>query len=165
MMYNYVPGPALFKDHPDMVQVIIILFVICNLLILALGNITSILFARFAALPKSWIGTAVIAFSLVGSYALNNSTFDMFVCVAAGVMGFFFQNGGFPMGPMVLALILGKMVESNLSRSLLLSKGSYAIFFTRSISVVLLLLTVMVLAGPKILEYIKEALKSRKARP
>jgi putative tricarboxylic transport membrane protein len=151
MMYNYVPGPLLFKEHPDMVQVIIILLVLCNFFILFLGNLSARLFAKFAGLPKSWISTAIICFSLTGSFALNNSAIDVLVCLIAGVIGFFFYKAEFPTGPMVLALILGRMVESNLSRSLLLSKGTYTIFLTRPVSLVLFILIILALFLPEIL--------------
>jgi putative tricarboxylic transport membrane protein len=137
--------------------VIIVLLVICNIFILFLGDLSARLFAKFAALPKSWISTAIICFSLTGSFALNSSAVDVLVCLIAGVLGFFFYKAEFPTGPMVLALILGKMVESNLSRSLLLSKGSYAIFVNRPVSLALFVLTMAALFVPEILKWKKHS--------
>jgi putative tricarboxylic transport membrane protein len=162
MMYNYVPGPLLFKDHADMVQVIVILLVLCNIFILFLGNLSSIIFAKFVSLPKSWISAAIICFSVTGSFALNNSAIDVLVCVISGIFGFFLYKADFPTGPMILALILGRMIESNLSRSLLLSKGSISIFFTRPVSLVLFILTVLALIMPGLIPHLRKY-KERKA--
>jgi putative tricarboxylic transport membrane protein len=152
MMYNYTPGPLLFQEHPDMIYAIIILLFLCNIFTLVVGNISGKLFAKFVSLPRSWIATTLIVFSLVGSYALNNSTVDVLVCGIAGVLGFFFYLAGFPVGPVVLALIMGRMIESNFFRSLLLSQGSYTIFVTRPVSLVLVILIILGLLLPVIIK-------------
>jgi putative tricarboxylic transport membrane protein len=97
----------------------------------------------------------LILFSLVGSYALNNSALDVLVCGIAGVLGFFFYRAAFPIGPIVLALILGRMIESNFFRSLLLSKGSYAIFVTKPVSLVLVILIILGLFLPVVVRRVK----------
>lgn len=152
MMYNYVPGPLLFKERPDMVMVIIILLFFCNIFILFLGNLSSKIFAKVITLPRSWISTAIIGFSLVGSFALQNNPFDVVVCFIFGVIGFLLIIAEVPTSPLILALILGRMIESNLSRSLLLSKGSYSVFFTRPISAILIVLIISSLTLPVILD-------------
>jgi len=162
MMYNYVPGPLLFKEHPDMVMVIIILLFVCNIFILFMGNLSSKVFAKFTTLPKSWISTAIIGFSLVGSFALQNNPFDVLVCFVSGLLGFILILAEVPTSPLVLALILGKMVESNLSRSLLLSKGSYMIFMTRPISAILIILILAALVVPIILDKLAKRKKQEK---
>lgn len=159
MMYNYTPGPLLFKDNPGMVHAIIIILILCNIFILLVGNISGRLFAKFVALPPSWISTTLIVFSLVGSYALNNSAVDVLVCGISGLLGFFFYKAEFPVGPIVLALILGRMMESNLFRSLLLSKGSYSIFVTRPVSLVLVIFIILGLFLPEIIKRAKRMKK------
>jgi putative tricarboxylic transport membrane protein len=156
MMYNYTPGPLLFHEHPGMIHVIIILLFMCNIFIFLVGNISGRLFSKFVALPRSWIATLLILFSLVGSYALNNNALDVLVCGIAGVLGFFFYRAGFPIGPIVLALILGRMIESNFFRSLLLSKGSYAIFVTKPISLALVILIILGLFVPMVMRRVRK---------
>ena len=152
MMYNFMPGPLLFKEQLGMVYSIIILLVVCNIFILLIGNFSSKLFAKFAALPKSWISTAIVCFSLTGSYALSNSVTDVVICSSAGILGFFFSKADFPSGPVILALILANMMESNLFRSLMLSKGSFSIFVTRPVSLVLLILIILALFMPEMIK-------------
>lgn len=164
MMYNYTPGPMMFKEHVDMIYVLFGLLIVCNILILLFGNLGSKLFAKFTKLPRSWISTTIIVFSMVGSYAIQNSVFDVFVCLVAGLVGFFLIKGDFPTGPIVLALILGEMVESNFIRSMMLPPGTYTTFFTRPISLVLIILTVLSLVGPAVLPKIFKAIKSRKTK-
>lgn len=160
MMYNYTPGPLLFSEHPDMVVILFGILVVCNVLILFTGNLGSKLFAQFTKLPRSWISVTIIVFSLVGSYAIQNSVFDVFVCLVAGLFGFLLARGDFPTGPIVLALILGEMVESNFIRSMMLPPGTYSTFFVRPISLTLIILTVLSLFGPGLFKLIKN--KKRK---
>ncbi|MCH3918062.1 MAG: tripartite tricarboxylate transporter permease [Spirochaetia bacterium] len=161
MMYNYTPGPLLFSEHIDMVWVIFILLFICNLFILVFGNVGSKLFVKFTKLPRSWISTTIIIFSLVGSYAIQNSVFDVIVCLCAGLFGFAMAKADFPSGPIVLALILGEMIESNFIRSMMLPQGTYLTFFIRPISLTLIILIILSLASPAILKVAKRE-KERK---
>lgn len=157
MMYNYTPGPLLFSEHPDMVIVLFGILIVCNIMILFTGNLGSKLFAQFTKLPRSWISVTIIIFSLVGSYAIQNSVFDVIVCLVAGLFGFLLARGDFPTGPIVLALILGEMVESNFIRTMMLPPGTYSTFFVRPISLVLIILTVLSLFGPSVIKRIKKA--------
>ena len=159
MMYNYSPGPLLFKEKPDMVLIIFLLLFICNIMILFLGNISSKLFAKFTQLPRSWISTSIILFSLVGSYAIQTSTFDVFVCLISGLFGFAMAKADFPSGPIVLALILGRMVESNFIRSMMLPPGTYMTFFSRPISLILIILTISSLFGQKLFKFALQKLQ------
>ena len=163
MMYNYTPGPLLFSEHKDMVIILFGLLVVCNILILLLGNLGSKIFSKFTKLPRAWISTTIIMFSLVGSYAIQNSVFDVFVCLVAGIFGFFLSKGGFPTGPIVLALILGEMVESNFVRSMMLPPGTYSTFFVRPISLVLIILTAVSLIGPAVIKLVKKSKERKEA--
>lgn len=156
MMYNYTPGPLLFVEHTDMVIIMFGILIVCNIMILLLGNLGSKLFTKFTKLAKSWITTSIIAFSLVGSYAIQNSTFDVFVCLISGIFGFFLSKGGFSSGPIVLALILGDMFESNFIRTMMLPPGTYLTFFARPVSLILIILTFLGLFSPSIMKLIKK---------
>ena len=140
-----------------MVIVLFGILIVCNIMILFTGNLGSKLFAQFTKLPRSWISVTIIIFSLVGSYAIQNSVFDVIVCLVAGLFGFLLARGDFPTGPIVLALILGEMVESNFIRTMMLPPGTYSTFFVRPISLVLIILTVLSLFGPSVIKRIKKA--------
>lgn len=95
---------------------------------------------------------------ILGSYALRNNMFDVGVMLLIAVIGYFFLKLEIPIAPIVLALILGPLAESNLRRSLLLSQGSASIFFTRPICIFFLLLAVLSLCWP----LLRKVLSNRK---
>ena len=90
----------------------------------------------------------IITISSVGIYATENNTFDMWIMLAFGILGYFMRKFDFPAAPVVLALVLGPMVEKSLRQSLSISHGSLAIFFNRPISAVLLFISFISLFVP-----------------
>lgn len=151
MMYGMQPGPTLFTDHVDFVYIIICLLFIANIIVLIVGVAGANLFSRILLIKKEIIWVAVILFSIVGAYALNNSFFDVWVMAISGVIGVIFRKLDFPLGPLILALILGPMAESNLRRSLSMSiDGTASFFFTRPLTVALLSLALISLFFPLI---------------
>lgn len=149
MMYGMEPGPKLFTDNIDFVYVIIGLLFIAHIFVIIIGLFGANLFSRIMLIKQQYIWIAVILFSSVGAFALNNSYFDVWVMVIAGVVGFLFRKMDYPLGPLILALILGPMAESNFRRSLLMATDeSYLIFLTRPISLTLLLLGILSLLYP-----------------
>ncbi len=88
------------------------------------------------------------ALCVVGTYALNNSLFDVGIMLIAGVVGYFMQKGGYPASPVVLALIMGPIAESNFRRALSLSGGSLDFLYTRPITLALLTLAAFTLLTP-----------------
>lgn len=157
MMYGMQPGPTLFTDHIDFVYIIISLLFIANIIVLIIGVAGANLFSRILLIKKEIIWAAVILFSIVGAYALNNSFFDVWVMAISGVIGVIFRKLDFPLGPLILALILGPMAESNLRRSLSMSvDGTAASIFTRPITMTLLALAVISLFYPLIKKLISK---------
>lgn len=157
MMYGMQPGPTLFTDHIDFVYIIISLLFIANIIVLIIGVAGANLFSRILLIKKEIIWAAVILFSIVGAYALNNSFFDVWVMAISGVIGVIFRKLDFPLGPLILALILGPMAESNLRRSLSMSvDGTAAFIFTRPITMTLLALAIISLFYPLIKKLISK---------
>lgn len=148
MMYGMQPGPSLFTDHSSFVYVIIGILFVANLLVLVFGLIGANLFSRIMLIRREIIWVSVILFSILGTYALNNSYFDVWVMAISGIVGLLFRKLDFPLGPLILALLLGKMAESNMRRSMALSDGSFLIFLTRPITITLLTLAILSLFLP-----------------
>jgi putative tricarboxylic transport membrane protein len=90
----------------------------------------------------------IITISVVGVYATDNNIFDMWIMLFFGVVGYLMRKMDYPAAPMVLALVLGPMVEMSLRQSLTISHGSIAIFFTRPISAVLTVIALLSLFAP-----------------
>jgi len=143
MMYGYTPGPLLFRDHMDMVIIIIALMFLAYLYISLVGFMGTVAFTKLLRLPRSWISLAIFCFSLVGAYALNNAALDVLVCFISGVLGFIFRRTGFPLGPVIVALILGPIAEENIIRALLLAGGDATVFITRPISLILIIASII----------------------
>lgn len=143
MMYGYVPGPLLFRDHMDIVIVIVALMFLAYVYISLIGFAGTAVFSKLLRLPRPWIALAVFCFSLVGSYALNNAALDVLICLIAGIIGFIFRRTGFPLGPVIIALILGPIAEENIIRALLLAGGNALVFITRPISLILIIASIV----------------------
>ncbi|WP_448521868.1 tripartite tricarboxylate transporter permease [Pseudothermotoga sp.] len=141
IIYGVQPGPIMFRDHASFVYMVITLMMLANVAFLAVGFFFSKILTKFLSLPQSFIWSTIIILSLVGSYAINNSAFDLMIVFLSGVLGFIFRLLDVPLGPIVLALILGPMAEANMRRALILSGGSFTTFFTRPISLILLILS------------------------
>lgn len=137
------PGPLLFTKNADVVYGLFASLFVGNILMLLIGLLGVRLFCRVVELPKRIIIPVIITLSMVGAYSMNNSIFDMWVCVAFGVIGYIMQKADVPSSPIILAVILGPMAESNLRRAVLMYEGSYSFLWTRPIAVVFLLLAVL----------------------
>jgi TctA family transporter len=95
--------------------------------------------------PYRWLFPAIVLFCAIGVYSTNNNTFDVWMVAAFGVIGYLFIKLGCEPAPLLLGFILGPMMEENLRRALLLSRGDWSVFVTRPISVGLLLAAVALL--------------------
>ncbi|WP_291986581.1 tripartite tricarboxylate transporter permease [Luteitalea sp.] len=150
LMHGLQPGPLLFRNRPDLVATIVALVFMASLVTLVWGLIGARILGKILKIRDQYLWATVLAVALGGSYALNQSTGDVWTAVTAGIFGFLLRQQGFPMGPLVLALILGPMAESNLRRALALSEGSLATFVTRPISLLFLVLAALTLLWPLI---------------
>ncbi|CAO3454784.1 Tripartite tricarboxylate transporter TctA family [Azospirillum argentinense] len=142
------PGPLLFKDHADLVFTLFAGMLVCYVMMLVVGLGSLRFMGRILQMPKSVLTPFILALCIVGTYAINNSLFDIWIMLAAGVVGYFMQKWDFPASPVVLALIMGPMAEANFRRALSLSGGSYDFLYTRPITAVLLTIAILTLMLP-----------------
>ena len=163
MMYGMQPGPKMFTDNQHFVVTIMLLMLISNALILLFGLLTAKLSAKVLNVRKETVWVSVVVLCTVGSFALNNSFFDVLIMGGAGLLGFLFKRGGFVPGPFILALLLGGLLESNLRRALVMSQGSYSIFFTRPVTVTLLALTALSILFPLIRNHFFKAVAMKES--
>ncbi|MDZ7638827.1 MAG: tripartite tricarboxylate transporter permease [Bryobacterales bacterium] len=148
LIHGVQPGPLLFRDNAPLVYAIILLLLLAAVLVAILGLVAARPLAKSLNIPKPWLWSAIVLLSLVGSYALNNSVADVWVMAAAGVAGFLFRKADIPLGPLVLGIILGPMMESNLRRALILSRGDWSSILFRPIVAFFLIATIASLAWP-----------------
>lgn len=133
------PGPLLFSEAPEFVYGIFSSLLIGNFLMLLFGLLGIHLFCRVVELKKSYVIPLIVVLSVVGSFSLNNSLFDVWVCLLFGLLGYLMQKAAIPTSPIILAIILGPMAESNLRRALLMYEGSYSFLWTRPIVIIFFL--------------------------
>jgi putative tricarboxylic transport membrane protein len=150
MMYGLIPGPRLFQEQSSFVYTIIFLMVFANLLILVIGLAITKASYKILKIPKEIIWVSVIVLCILGSYAINNSTFDVYVTIVSGIVGFIFRRMKFPLGPLILGILMGKIIEPNLRRTLIISDGSWMVFLTRPISAIMIAASVLSFSWPLI---------------
>nr|WP_283936555.1 tripartite tricarboxylate transporter permease [Escherichia coli] len=142
------PGPLMFTDHGDMVYTLFVGMIFCYFMLLVLGLLSLKVIGNVVKIPGNILTPMILSLCVVGTYALNNSLFDVGIMLIAGVVGYFMQKGGYPASPVVLALIMGPMAESNFRRALSLSGGSLDFLYTRPITLALLTLAAFTLLTP-----------------
>lgn len=119
-----------------------------NILLLILNLPLIGLWVKLLKVPYKILFPFLLFFCVIGSYSINNSTFDVLLMFFFGIIGYLFRKFGYEPAPLVLAFVLGDMLENSLRQSLLLSLGSLSIFFTRPISVSCLIIAVLLFFLP-----------------
>jgi putative tricarboxylic transport membrane protein len=142
LMHGVRPGPDLFEKQTHLLSAIFLGLLVANVLVLPVGLAGAKLFAQTVRAPRHYLFPLIVVLCVVGSYAINNSLFDVGVMFVFGLVGWALRRAGFPIAPLVLGLILGRMTEENFRRALILSGGSWGIFIGRPLSATLLLLAV-----------------------
>ena len=150
LIHGIQPGPLLFANQQSFVFSIVFLLIFASLLIMVVGMLGARPLARILNIPSPWLWAGIVLFGTVGSYALNNAVVDVWAMYAAGVAGFLFRKARIPLGPLVLGLILGPMMESNLRRALILSRGDWLDLLSRPILLAFLVATILSLLWPLI---------------
>ena len=162
MMQGLQPGPLLFKEQGAMVYTIFVGLLVANIVMLILGLAGIKIFTKIVSIPAYILTPIIFALCIVGSYAINNSFFDVEIMFISGVVGYFMNKLEFPASPIILALILGPMAEGNLRRGLVMSNGSASVFFTSPISLFFIVLAAITLFWPIIKPLIKNKKESVK---
>ncbi len=148
MMHGLIPGPFLFKEHPEFVWAVIASMYIGNVFLVILNLPLVGLWVSILKIPYSFLFPLILAFTVIGAYSMNNAAFDVAVMTLSGVVGYILQKLDFPIAPIVLSLILGPLLERSFRQSLDMSQGDFSIFFTSPLSVVLFALVLFVLLLP-----------------
>lgn len=136
LIHGVLPGPLLLKEHPDMFWGIVGSMYIGNVILLILNLPLIPLWMQVLKIPGKILYPLILLFCVIGAYGINNSVFDVYVMIVFGVVGYLFKKFGYECAPLILAFVLGPLFEVNLRRSLIISDGSFAIFFTRPIALV-----------------------------
>lgn len=161
MAQDITPGPALINDHPEIFWGVVASMLIGNIILLALNVPLVGIFIQLLRIRMGVIGILALLVSLVGVYTINGSTFDMAVMLGAGVVGYLMRKTGFEPAPLVLAFVLGSILEQSFRQSLLTSGGDLSIFVTRPVSGVLVAVAALLIG----LSVVQAVTGRRSAKP
>ncbi len=146
MMHDLVPGPMLFSTNPELVYGLFASMFVATAVMFLFGALGMRLWVKVTLIPPAILLPMILAVTVIGSYAVNNSMFDVGVALAFGVLGWQLKRFDFPPAPIVLGLVLGKLAEVNFRRAVIM--GGYSVFVTRPASLVLLLIAAASFALP-----------------
>ncbi|NBW78752.1 MAG: tripartite tricarboxylate transporter permease [Betaproteobacteria bacterium] len=144
-IHNIQPGPQVMTSNPELFWGLIASMWIGNLMLIILNLPLIGIWIKLLSVPYRWLFPAIVLFCALGVYTTNNNTFDIWMVAIFGVVGYIFIKLGVEPAPLLLGFILGPMMEENLRRALLLSRGDWTVFVTRPLSATLLALALVLL--------------------
>jgi len=142
LIHGFQPGPMMYVEHLNIVYAVFIAMFLSNIAVFLSGMIGIKFFAKIVSIERKLLLPAILVLSLVGSFAINRNMFDVFFAIGMGGVGYLLTKYGFPLSPILLALILGPMSEANLRRFMMIHDGQFTLIFTRPISVAFFVLAV-----------------------
>jgi putative tricarboxylic transport membrane protein len=145
VVHNVQPGPLLMTQNPGLFWGIVASMYIGNIMLLILNLPLIGIWVQVLKVPYRILFPLILLFCLIGVYSISSSIFDIYVMIVFGVLGYLMRKLGYEPAPLVLAFVLGPMMENNLRKALIVSDGSFSIFIERPISLVCLLLATAVL--------------------
>jgi putative tricarboxylic transport membrane protein len=144
-IHNIQPGPQVMTSNPELFWGLIASMWIGNLMLIILNLPLIGIWIKLLSVPYRWLFPAIVLFCALGVYTTNNNTFDIWMVAIFGVIGYIFIKLGVEPAPLLLGFILGPMMEENLRRALLLSRGDWSVLVTRPLSATLLAIAAVLL--------------------
>ncbi|MBB6448665.1 putative tricarboxylic transport membrane protein [Geomicrobium halophilum] len=160
ILHGLQPGPNLLETQSNLVYAIFIGLLIVNTLIIVCSKPFIKLFTKIMNIPYYILGPIILMFCIIGTFAVRNSVFDVWVMLIFGALGYLFTRINFPVAPIVLGVVLGPIAEDEFRRSLQLSGGNWFVFFERPVSAGLIIVAVLFLVYPLIKKLFKKSKSS-----
>ena len=148
VLHGLQPGVLLFHNHPEIVYTIIFTMLIANLAMFGMMLLSAKWISKLATIPRVYLLPVVVVFCVVGSYALNNRMFDVWVMLGFGVVGFMMERSRIPLAPFVIGFVLAPIAEEKLGAGLQATGGSYAPLVTRPVALIFLLISLVLVVWP-----------------
>ena len=147
MIHNIIPGPSFIQDEPLLAYGVFIAFFAAHFFMVGLQAFALRLFLLVTKIPMYILASVILAYCAIGVFALHNITFDIWVMFGFGVIGYFMRKLGFPLAPMILGVVLGKLAELNIARAIGIS-DDYSLFLTRPWSLFFLIMAIVSVLFP-----------------
>lgn len=148
MVHGLQPGPTMFTEQAEFAYAIFWAMLLVNVTFIFVGLFGAKIFARVTFVPVQILWPIVFTFSIVGAYALDQSMLDVYIALVSGVIGYFMRRFGYSVVPLAIGLILGGMLEKRLGQSLIMLDDQWWLMFTRPLSLLFFVLTILALFGP-----------------
>ena len=145
--YGIQPGPQLLESQAALVWGLIASLIIANVILLALNLPLVGLWVKILEIPKPYLFAGIMTFALLGTYAVNGSTFDVVILLVLGVLGYLMRRFGFPITPMIVGAILGPLAEVQLRRALDIAGGDLLTLVSTPFTIVVYLTLMAALVG------------------
>jgi putative tricarboxylic transport membrane protein len=150
MIHGVTPGPLLIQRNPDLFWGVIMSMYIGNVMLLILNLPLIGLWVKVLKIPYKILFPLIVLFCLIGAYSVNWSTVDVYIMIISGVFGYIMKKMDYEAAPLILAFILGPMIETSLRQSLLMSQGKFSIFLKRPFCAASLIVIFFLLVTPLI---------------
>lgn len=148
ILHGLEPGPLLLRDHLDVVVTLALGLTFCQIIGSVIVVFVAGYIARLVTIQSRFLAPAILIFCLGGAYSIRQNIWDVFMAVASGIFGYFLKRFGFPVIPLLIGYILGNMTEKAFHQSLMMSYGSYKVFFSSPISIILIVFIVFLILSP-----------------
>jgi putative tricarboxylic transport membrane protein len=150
VIHGLQPGPRLFEEHPVMVYTIMGAMFLANIAMAVIMIFSMRGLAKISQIPRNYLLPVILIFCVIGSFALSNRLFDVWVMLGFGALGFLLESKNIPLAPFVIGFVLGPIAEENLTSGLISTNGSWLPIVTRPIPLVFLLVALTMLMLPYI---------------
>jgi TctA family transporter len=165
MIWGLTPGPMLFIERPDFVWGTIASMYLGNVMAVALVLATVPIFAAILRIPFSIIGPMIVVVCFIGAYTISGSRLDLWLALPFGILGYLFKKLGYPIAPMVLAMVLGDKAEDAFRQSMIMSRGELSIFWNNSTLVACIMGLAMLLLLWPLFSFGFRKIKGTRAKP
>jgi TctA family transporter len=162
-MKNMNPGPALFTTNPQNIYAVFLLFIIANIIMIPLGILCIKVAKRILLVPREILMPLILLFCVVGTFAINNSMFEVGIMLVAGILAYILEANKFPIAPAILGVVLGGMLEENFITSMIKSNGDLGAFLARPIALGLAMVCLLVWTWPLVAKLLLKSQKTQTA--
>jgi putative tricarboxylic transport membrane protein len=156
-MKNMNPGPSLFTTNPQNIYAVFLIFILASIIMIPLGILCIKVARRILKVPRNILMPIILMFCVVGTFAINNTLFDVGVMLTAGLIAYVLEENDFPIAPAILGVVLGGMLEENFITSMIKANGDPLVFFSRPIAATLAVVTLMVWFVPPVLKRLRKS--------
>jgi TctA family transporter len=163
MIWGLNPGPMLFVTRPDFVWGLIASMYVSNVVAVVLVLMTVPLFAAVLRIPFAIIGPVIVAICFIGAYTVSSSTFDLWLVLLFGVVGYLFKKLDYPLAPLILAMVIGPKAEDAFRQAMILGRGSLSIFWSTSLVASIMGLALLLIFAPLLLRLARTIVGARRS--